>query len=93
MAWDSSAAAIAASGLLELAKLSPRGETYAAAGERIVRGLHEHYSSGDSAAEEGLIMQGTVHYPEGRGLNVPIIYGDYFYMEALAKLRGHAGLF
>lgn len=93
VAWDSSAAAIAASGLLELAKLSPRGETYAAAGERIVRGLHEHYSSGDSAAEEGLIMQGTVHYPEGRGLNVPIIYGDYFYMEALAKLRGHAGLF
>ena len=70
-----------------------RGGNHAAAGERIVRGLHEHYSSGDSAAEEGLIMQGTVHYPEGRGLNVPIIYGDYFYMEALAKLRGHAGLF
>lgn len=93
VAWDSSAAAIAASGLLELAKLSPRGEAYAAAGERIVRGLHERYSSGESAAEEGLIMQGTVHYPEGRGLNVPIIYGDYFYMEALAKLRGRPGLF
>ena len=77
----------------ELAKLSPRGEEYAAAGERIVRGLHERYSSGESAAEEGLIMQGTVHYPEGRGLNVPIIYGDYFYMEALAKLRGRPGLF
>ncbi|SCY59772.1 unsaturated chondroitin disaccharide hydrolase [Paenibacillus polysaccharolyticus] len=92
-AWDSSAAAIAASGLLELAKLSPRGQIYAAAGERIVRGLYERYSPAESVAEEGLIMQGTVHYPEGRGINVPIIYGDYFYMEALAKLRGNEGLF
>ncbi|WP_145050021.1 glycoside hydrolase family 88 protein [Paenibacillus xylanexedens] len=93
VAWDSSAAAIAASGLLELAKLSPRGAEYAAAGERIARGLYERYSSGESAAEEGLIMQGTVHYPEGRGINVPIIYGDYFYMEALAKLQGRPGFF
>lgn len=38
-------------------------------------------------------MKGTVHYPEGRGINVPIIYGDYFYMEALAKPRGSEGLF
>lgn len=93
VAWDSSAAAIAASGLLELAKLSPRGEAYAAAGERIARGLYERYSSGASSAEEGLILQGTVHYPERRGLNVPIIYGDYFYMETLAKLRGREGWF
>lgn len=93
VAWDSSAAAIAASGLLELAKLSPRGAAYAAAGERIARGLYERYSSGVSSAEEGLIMQGTVHYPERRGLNVPIIYGDYFYMETLAKLRGREGWF
>ncbi|CAH1227575.1 Unsaturated glucuronyl hydrolase [Paenibacillus sp. JJ-223] len=93
VAWDSSAAAIAASGLLELAKLSPRGEAYAAAGERLARGLYERYSSGASSAEEGLILQGTVHYPERRGLNVPIIYGDYFYMETLAKLRGREGWF
>lgn len=63
-AWDSSAAAIAASGLLELAKLSPRGQTYAAAGERIVRGLYEHHSSAELSAEEGLILRGRCITPK-----------------------------
>ncbi|WP_046214958.1 glycoside hydrolase family protein [Paenibacillus wulumuqiensis] len=93
-ALDSSAAAIAASGLLELARHLPVKErgAYEQAGQRIIRGLYEQYSTRQIGGE-GLITHGTVHYPERRHLNVPIIYGDYYFMEALIKLRGGRGLF
>lgn len=39
--------------------------------------------------EEGLLTMGTVNYTrEKKYVNTPIIYGDYFFVEALAKLRG-----
>ncbi|MEK3784960.1 glycoside hydrolase family 88 protein [Paenibacillus sp. FSL K6-1230] len=91
IAWDSSASAIVASGLLELARYSTKGEKYKEAAERILKGLYEQYTS--PAGEEGIITKGTVHYPEQKYLNVPIIYGDYFFAEALAKLRGEEGFF
>ncbi|MCQ4086795.1 glycoside hydrolase family 88 protein [Saccharibacillus sp. JS10] len=90
-AKDSSATAIAASGLLELAKHSSRGDFYRQEASRLLHGLHVHFSA--PADEEGLVILGTVHYPERRSLNVPIIYGDYFFLEGLAKLRGYSGLF
>lgn len=94
IAWDSSAAAIAASGLLELARHVPENEQsfYQRAGELIVRGLYEQFSSKEIGGE-GLIAKGTVHYPEQKYLNVSIIYGDYFFAEALVKLQGKQGLF
>ncbi|WDM24046.1 glycoside hydrolase family 88 protein [Paenibacillus polymyxa] len=91
-AWDSSAAAIAASGLLELAKYSTRAGHFTEAAESILKGLH-HTCTAWGEEHEGLLMNGTVHYPEQKYINVPIIYGDYFFVEALAKLRGEEGLF
>ncbi|MDO7906855.1 glycoside hydrolase family 88 protein [Paenibacillus sp. JX-17] len=91
-AWDSSAAAIAASGLLELERYSARGEHYGAAARNLVRRLHEDYTQRDGDSE-GILTHGTVHYPEQLYVNHSIIYGDYFYVESLAKLRGHQGLF
>lgn len=91
-AWDSSAAAIAASGLLELAKYSTRAEHFTEAAASILEGLH-HTCTAWGEEHEGLLMNGTVHYPEQKYINVPIIYGDYFFVEALAKLRGEEGLF
>ncbi|WP_322925018.1 glycoside hydrolase family 88 protein [Paenibacillus campi] len=94
-AYDSSATAIAASGLLELARHvvdNQERHTLQQVATRLLTGLYEHYSTRDSA-DEGLITHGTVHYPEQRHLNVPIIYGDYFFVEALIKLRGAPGLF
>ncbi|WCT54394.1 glycoside hydrolase family 88 protein [Paenibacillus kyungheensis] len=94
IAWDSSAAAIAASGLLELARHVPEQEQsfYQRAGELLVQGLYEQFSSRETGGE-GLISKGTVHYPEQKYLNVSIIYGDYFFAEALVKLQGKQGLF
>ena len=87
---DSSAGACAACGLLLLASLVPDSEahSYRSAGERILESLFREYSTLGSEEEEGLILHGTSHYPERKNLDVPLIYGDYFFVEGLARLRG-----
>lgn len=87
---DSSAGACAACGLLLLAELVPSAEagSYRSAGERILKSLYQNYGSFDQEAEEGLILHGTSHYPERKNMDVPLIYGDYFFVEGLARLRG-----
>ncbi|OWA34748.1 glycosyl hydrolase [Saccharibacillus sp. O16] len=90
-AWDSSAAAIAASGLLELSRHSTQSAMFHEAALSLVHGLYKQLRVADD--QEGLLQKGTVHYPQRRHLNVPIIYGDYFFAEALAKLRGYPGFF
>lgn len=92
---DTSAGACAACGLLEIAKAVPNeeAELYQAAGERILRSMYENYGAWDNEAEEGLILHGTSHYPERRNIDVPLIYGDYFFVEGLARLRGNSATF
>ncbi|MCM3626587.1 glycoside hydrolase family 88 protein [Paenibacillus glycanilyticus] len=87
---DSSAGACAACGLLLLAELVPAEEAsgYRNAGERILKSLYQNYGSFDQDGEEGLILHGTSHYPERKNMDVPLIYGDYFFVEGLARLRG-----
>ncbi|KRE32615.1 glycoside hydrolase family 88 protein [Paenibacillus sp. Soil522] len=92
---DTSAGACAACGLLEIARAVPEEESelYQAAGERILRSMFENYGAWDNQAEEGLILHGTSHYPERRNMDVPLIYGDYFFVEGLARLRGNSVTF
>ncbi|MGN7760274.1 glycoside hydrolase family 88 protein [Paenibacillus sp. 22594] len=85
---DSSAAAIAASGLLELADLVPLGEQslYANAAERILRSLTENYATWNQPEHEAILTKGT-----GSGdsfIEVSLIYADYYYIEAVSKLNG-----
>ncbi|MEK5417418.1 glycoside hydrolase family 88 protein [Paenibacillus sp. FSL L8-0708] len=85
---DSSAASIAASGLLELADIVPLGEKslYANAAERILRSLTENYATWELPEHEAILLHGT-----GSGdsfIDVSLIYGDYYYIEAIAKLNG-----
>lgn len=42
---------------------------------------------------EAILQGGAVHYPAGKNINVPIIYGDFFFLEALVKLNGGRGVF
>lgn len=97
-AKDSSAAAIAASGLLTLAELVPasRKGLYQGGAQSIIDSLAQHYLA--DAADEALLLHGCVAYhmermkrPSDR--DTSLIYGDYFFMEALVKLRGGHGLF
>ena len=83
---DSAAAAIAASGLLELSKVS--GDiTYADQGRRIVLGLIDSCVDFEHPDRPGLLMHGTVDYPRRSGVDESIMYGDHYFMEALIKLR------
>ncbi|MCV4230988.1 glycoside hydrolase family 88 protein [Virgibacillus sp. LDC1] len=87
---DSSAGSIAASGLLELADAlhEPEGGGYSAAARRILSSLHEHYGTWNEPEHEGILLEGTGHKPAGQNVNVSLIYGDYFYVEAIAKING-----
>ncbi|WP_284639310.1 glycoside hydrolase family 88 protein [Paenibacillus silviterrae] len=91
---DSSAAAIAASGMLLLAEVLPeeQGCLYATAARQIMKSLADHYAVWDQK-DEAILLHGTGHYPAGKNIDVGLIYGDYYFVEALAKLRGQTELF
>ncbi|CAI6059839.1 glycoside hydrolase family 88 protein [Cohnella sp. JJ-181] len=87
MPRDSSAAAIAASGLLELAAaLSPaEGGWYRTRAEEMLRSLYTRYAVEDPL-EEGLLLHATGYYAQKIYVDAPLIYGDYYYAEAIWKL-------
>ncbi len=90
---DTSAAAIAASGLLELAKLSDsdKSASYRESAEHIVSSLTDAYAEWEDESYEGILKAGTGHRPAGKAVDTSLIYGDYFYLEAIAKLSGWKG--
>ncbi|WP_077621060.1 glycoside hydrolase family 88 protein [Litchfieldia sinesaloumensis] len=92
---DSSAGAIAACGLLLIAKQVPTSEAkiYETTGINILKSLYENYGDWDNPSQDGLILSGTSHFPEGKNLDVPLIYGDYYFVEGLAILKGNSELF
>jgi len=91
---DSSAGAIAACGLLLLANKVTEAESpaYQRAGEKILESLYKNYGDWEGA-EEGLILHGTSHFPEGKYIDNSLIYGDYYFVEGLASLKGYKKLF
>lgn len=91
---DSSAAACAASGLLLLSRLLEDNEKdfFFYAGKKIIESLYKNYTDWDG--DEALIKKGCVAFHEkGHGLETSLIYGDYFFLEALMQLNGCEGLF
>jgi rhamnogalacturonyl hydrolase YesR len=84
---DSSAAAIAACGLLETAKSLPPSERdpYEAAAWAIIKSLSRHYLA-DSAGANGILKHAVYHMPNRVGVNESCLWGDYFYFEALVRL-------
>lgn len=87
---DTSAGSCAASGLLLLAEKTDgaAADIYRAGGEQILKSLYEDYGAWDNPAEEGLLLHGTSNYPQGTNIDVPLIYGDYYFVEGLARLKG-----
>lgn len=85
---DSSAAAIAACGLRELAGLLPPGpehERYAAAASAILASLAERYTSRDLPHSNALLLHGVYNKPRQHGVDEGNLWGDYFYLEALVR--------
>lgn len=85
---DSSAAAIAASGLLELSRhvQSDRARRYRVFAERQLRILFERYATRELPDEEGLLLHACGHRPLGEDIDCSLIYGDYFFAEAVGRL-------
>lgn len=87
---DSSAAAIAACGLLELAQALPLSdqarETYEAWAVAIIGTLGDHYLA-PLEGSNALLLHAVYHMPNKAGVDEACIWGDYFYLEALMRLR------
>jgi unsaturated chondroitin disaccharide hydrolase len=86
---DSSGAAIAACGLLELAKHLPAADpdrgVYEQAASAIAASLARHYAA-PLDTSNGLILHGVYNKPEGAGVDECTAWGDYFYLELLTRL-------
>ena len=81
---DTSAAAIAASGLLQLAKLAQNPLFDAAARRTLVTLCQNHLAAGD-AAWEGILKGGVYHLHKNLGVNESVMWGEYFFVEALHR--------
>ena len=88
---DSSASAITACGLLELLELTSEDDSsrqmFTDALDRTMRALVEKYATTDIPAAEGLLKHGSYHVRGDRAPDDYMIWGDYFYLEALVRLE------
>ncbi len=82
--YDSTAGAIASCGLIEIAKIT--GETkYLTCAINILEAMEKTWCDW-SDKEDSILQMGSEAY-FGRK-HMPIIYGDYFFTEAILKLKG-----
>jgi len=87
--YESSAAAIAASGLFQLAELTAdpiRARFYRDAALRAVRTLTTpQFLAIETPGWEGLLLHGSYHERKGLGVDESVMWGDYFLLEAISK--------
>ncbi len=92
---DNIAGAVAACGLLELSRQvdEAEGNRYYNAALRLLKAQYELCADLDER-NGGILQKCTASFhDDGAGRHVNILYGDYFFVEALCKLRGtDAGL-
>lgn len=94
--YDSTAGMCAACGLIELAKALPENEggMYMNAAINLIKAISEKF--GDFNPEtDVMISHGSVRYPASflasdinKIVHVPIIYGEFYFVEAVLKLLG-----
>lgn len=85
---DASAAAVVASALLELSTYLPgeKGDGYRKEAVRMLASLSsDAYACGDR--KPAFLMHSTGHHPAGSEIDASIIYADYYYIEALLRLK------
>jgi unsaturated chondroitin disaccharide hydrolase len=86
---DSSAAAIAASGLFTLAKLTTSPTLAIAYRELALRTVttlcQPPYLASDDKNWEGILKRGVYHIHKGLGVDESVMWGEFFFVEALTK--------
>lgn len=86
---DTSAAAIAAAGLLRLCRLvhdPVKGHFYWTTAIRILRTLCESYLGKSVPGWEGVLRGGVYHFHKELGVNESVMWGEYFFVEALESV-------
>lgn len=86
---DSSASAVAACGLLELARQLPSGEERQQAERQalaILTALDAGYTTRDLPESNGVLKHSVYNKPRGIGIDECTIWGDYYYFEALVRV-------
>lgn len=85
--YDSTAGAIAACGLIEIAKNvdESRKEEFLIPAINILKAMEKEWCNWDKD-EDSVLQMGTEAYKWGH--HIPIIYGDFFFTEAILKLKG-----
>ncbi|HEX9118496.1 MAG TPA: hypothetical protein VGA61_20685 [Anaerolineae bacterium] len=90
--YESSAAAIAASGLLQLAGLTGdglRSRLYRDYACQILDTLTEpEFLAVATPGWEGILKHGMYHQRKGLGVDESVMWGEYFFLEALARVLG-----
>lgn len=94
---DSSSAAIAASGLIQLSTITTdpiKAAQYLEAGKRILTSLSSSaYLAETNPASRGLLLHAAQNVPNdisGAGNDVSLIFGDYYFLEAINRYRAMA---
>ena len=86
---DTSAAAIAVCGMLDMAEQLPEGSelrtVYESAAAQIMESLIDLYTGDIGIEYDGLIHGSTHAKPQGTGIGECQPFADYFYLEALAR--------
>lgn len=87
--YESSAAAIAASGLFKLAKLTgaqARARLYHDYAMQITDTLTgPEFLANETSGWEGILKHGMYHPEKGLGVDESVMWGDYFFLETLSK--------
>ncbi len=83
---DTSAAAIAASGFLRICRhlADPvKGHFYWSTGIRILQSLCEKHLADEDPSWEGILKGGVYHIHKDLGVNESVMWGEYFFVEAI----------
>lgn len=85
---DASAAAVTASALYELGLLVPeKQEKYHRLANQIVDNLIKDYLAEPSGLRGFLLDHSTGHLPHNHEIDVPLVYADYYFLEALLRRK------
>ncbi len=91
---DTSAAAIAASGLLDLAEMAPdrvRARAYRELALTSLLELTRAHLGSETPGFEGILNGGVYHIHKNLGMHEAVMFGEYFFVEALEKALGALG--
>ena len=80
-----SAATVSASALYELSTYSADSLKYRAVADSIINNLSKSYLVAPGTMHGFLLRSSTGHKPNGSEIDVPIVYADYYFLEALLR--------